>query len=510
MLYLGEINLWVAILFTIIINFILWLIGPAITDLINKWFYRVRFLSKEELEREYPEVKEIIERVSLKYKFKFPKVGIIPDKNPTAFTYGSGRFNARIILTDGIFYFLNQKERQAVIAHELGHIVNRDFIIMMIGSTLVQILYQIYAYLSRTRSRKRGEIKLILAFCAYILYLIGIYLLFYLSRTREYLADAFSAKTTDPQSLSNALIKIAYGIVKIKDTDRTQHLLKSTRHLGIIDVKNAKHTVTSFIASKDREVISEVIAFDKVSPWAKLVELSSTHPLTGNRISYLSEIAKKQGKPFSFDVSSAIKRMNIDKNKLYKDFLFGLFILLLPYLLAFSAFFFLPLAFLPAAFGIGLILQTLYKFPLSPPFKTTVLEQMRDPYASPLRGKPVTISGKVIGRGIPGFIFGEDMMYQDSTGLIFLNYSSLFGFIGDLFFALTKLKKLFGLPSQATGWFYRGIGSSISLRYLETEKEKIKSYPFLWSLLRPIILIIISIFLYYIIGSFHLVDLLGL
>jgi len=499
MLYFGKINLWFAIGLTITINFISWLVGPAITDLINKWCYRVRFLSKKELEKEYPQIEQIIERVSQKYKFKFPKVGIIPDKNPTAFTYGSGRFNARIIITEGIFHFLNEREQKAVIAHELGHIVNRDFIIMMIGSTLVQILYEIYSFLIRSRSReKRSSVTLFIAVFAYILYFIGIYLLLYLSRIREYLADAFSAKLTDPKDLSSALFKIAYGIVKVKDTDKAQHLLQSTRHLGIIDVKNAKYMVSSFLDLKDEKIITEVMAFDIISPWAKLVELNSSHPLTGKRISFLNKIAKKEGKPFHLDIDLAIKRMKVDKFKLYKNFFFGLLILVLPYLLTLCAFFFLPLALLPAAFGIGLILQTLYKFPISSPIKTTVLEQMRNPYASPLRGKPVILSGKVIGKGIPGFIFSEDMMYQDSTGIIFLNYTSLFGFIGDLFFAINKVKKLFGVPSQAVGWFYRGIGASISLKYLETEREKIKSYPFFWSLVLPIILIVISICLYYI------------
>mgnify|MGYP001611507411 CR=1 FL=1 len=107
LLYSSTIDIYFAIGLTIGINFILWLIGPYLSDLINKWFYKVKFVSKEELAQQHPEVAQIIEQVSTQYKFKFPKIGIIPDKNPTAFTYGSARFNSRIILTEGIFHFLN-------------------------------------------------------------------------------------------------------------------------------------------------------------------------------------------------------------------------------------------------------------------------------------------------------------------------------------------------------------------------------------------------------------------
>ncbi len=506
LLYTEQIDIGLAIILTIGINFILWLIGPTITDLINKWFYKVKFISKEELAQQHPEVAQIIEQVSTQYKFKFPKVGIIPDKNPTAFTYGSARFNSRIVLTEGMFYFLNPQEARAVVAHELGHIVNRDFIVMMVASTLVQILYEIYAILIRARGKRSGGAKLI-ALIAYVLYIIGIYLLYYLSRTREYLADAFSAKVTEPNDLSNALIKIAYGIVAAEDDDRSKRLLQSTRHLGIIDVKNAKHYgITSFITHNDPNVLAEVMVFDKVNPWAKLAELNSTHPLTGNRIDHLSDLSKVSGRPFSFDIDAAIERMRIDKSRLYGSFSLGLLVVLLPYIFALLALFFLPISLLPAAFALGLILQLPYKFPGGNPAETTVLEQMRNPYTSPLRGKPVALSGQVIGRGIPGYIFGEDMMYQDSTGLVFLNYSSAIGFIGNIFFALTKIKKLFGIPSRATGWFYRGIGSMISLKYLQTEQGRVRSHPILWAFLLPLILIGISLYWYYISSDISLLS----
>lgn len=493
LLYLDSVDIWLAISLTIAINFLLWLVGPWLTDYLNKWFYKVRFLTKEEVQSLYPAVASVIDKVSSQYHFKFPKIGIIPDNNPTAYTYGSARFNARIIITEGIFHYLNNEEAQAVIAHELGHIVNRDFIVMMVASILVQILYEIYAVLIRARGKKAGSAKSI-AILSYILYRISIFILFYLSRTRETLADEFSAKVIPPQYLANGLIKIAYGIVASGDNDSSKRLLQSTRHLGIVDVKNAKHIgVTSYISHGDPKVLSEVMVFDRVNPWAKLIELNSTHPLTGNRLNRLSNISKTQNTPFAYDVNEAIARLQVNKSKLYKDFFTGVLIYFSPLIFVIISLFLLPFELVPAGIGIILLLQLLYKFPQSSSSVTTILDEMRNPYASPIRGKAVLLSGRVIGRGIPGYMFSEDMMYQDQTGLTFLDYKSGFWIIGDLFFALKKIKTLFNIPSKAEGWFFRGMGSSVALRYIQTENSIVRSHPILWSFLLPLILISLSV-----------------
>lgn len=504
LLYTDAVNIWLAIGLTIGINFLLWLIGPWVTDLINKWFYKTNFLTKAEVEKQYPEVAALLSQVSSQYHFPFPKVGIIADNNPTAFSYGSGRYNSRIILTKGIFHFLNGKEVQAVVAHELGHIVNRDFIVMMIASTLVQVLYEIYVVFNKARGRKSSGLRLI-AFVAYILYVIGTFLLLYLSRTREYLADEFSARVASPQNLANSLIKIAYGIVTTEDDDSTKRLLQSTRHLGIIDVKNAKNVgVTAYITNNDPHIIAEVMVFDKVSPWAKLIELNSTHPLTGKRIEHLSDLAKVLKQPFVFDVDAAIERLKINSALLYGNFFFGLIIYFVPTITLLISLFFAPLSLLPAGIALGILIQIIYRFPLGKAVETTILDEMRNPYASPLRGKLILLNGKVIGRGIPGYIFSEDMMYQDKTGLTFLDYNSIFGFIGNFFFALGKIKTLFNLHSKAEGWFFRGMSSLVSLRYVQVDNTIIRSHPVIWSVVLPLILIGVSVYLVFVASGWNI------
>jgi Zn-dependent protease with chaperone function len=136
-------------------------------------------------------------------------------------------------VTQGIFEFLREEEQRAVVAHELGHIVNRDFILMTMAGMLVQILYQLYAVFARSQrssSSKEGNKLAVIGIVALVGYYIGIYLLLYLSRTREYLADAFSASRVEPRHLASALVKIAYGIVAVEDTEATQSLLRFPLH----------------------------------------------------------------------------------------------------------------------------------------------------------------------------------------------------------------------------------------------------------------------------------------
>ncbi len=106
-------------------------------------------------------------------------MGIINDQNPTAFTYGSLPNSARLVVSQGLFTYLDDDEIATVYAHELGHIVHWDFAVMTAASTLVQICYLIYSTASRF-SRGGGDSKIknaiqTAALVAYIFYIIGTY-----------------------------------------------------------------------------------------------------------------------------------------------------------------------------------------------------------------------------------------------------------------------------------------------------------------------------------------------
>lgn len=488
-----SINILWALGLTVIFNFFSWLTGPWFQDWVNRWFNSVKFLTPEEVKEKYPVMAEIIEQVCQEYKFKFPKIGVIADANPTAFTYGSGRWNARIVVTEGLFQFLNPAEVRAVLAHELGHVVHRDFVVMAVANTLIQVMYQIYFFLShsKVKNRKNGGALAGIALIALAFYYIGTYILLFLSRVREYYADRFSAEKTNPQDLANALFKVSYGIVMAEDTAAGKRLLESTRHLGIVDVKKAKfYTQANYVAHNDPNILAEVMLFDKLNPWAILSEFSSTHPLTGKRIDQLSKFSQTTNKPFSYDLVAAAERINFSYGKMYGGFFSDLFMSALPFLCViptYLLFFMMPTPWMflgIVAAGVAVYLQLQYRYPKANFPASTVLEQMRNPYTSPLRGQAVSLSGQIIGRGIPGYIFGEDLMYQDRTGLVFVDYRSVLGWFGNLFFALSgKIKKLIGLRADVSGWFFRRLGSTLVLNDLIATDVSVNSYPRMWRLI---------------------------
>lgn len=461
---------------------------------------------------------QFVAKVCKKHNIPVPKIGIIKDQNPTAFTYGSAAYNARVVFTEGLFTFLTPKEVEAVLAHELGHIVNKDFIIMTVASTLLQLLYQFYVIFTRAggvrgrpiRMNKAGKkggggkgVLIGIGYISFLFYLIGTYVLMYLSRTREYAADEFAAyETGNANLLSSALIKIGYGIASVKDTDKTAHLLNSTRAQGIYDVKSAKNMGPIHHSMSKKGKIENALLFDIVNPWAWILELSSTHPLVGKRIKRLCTFTTKPA--FNFD---RLIRLTVDKARLWKNFITDM-IVKCSMLLTFIVFGIL--VGLQYAAGVNLLIPTgilflvvliavgainiMYRFPTNSFVPSTVLDCMADIYASPVRGKPVALQGKAIGRGKAGYIFSEDMLFQDKTGIIYLNYESAIPFFGNLFFAWKKLENLLKRPAQATGWFLRGATHHLELHRFTVGHTIIKSYVRFWSILG---IILIALLLYW-------------
>lgn len=501
---LGYINAPVLIISTIIINVVMWLISPLINDLIFRIFYKIKFYKKEEFQSLYPELFIFIDKVCQDNKIKFPKIGLIDDDNPTAFTYGSLPSNARIVFSKGIFTYLNPNEVEAIVAHEIGHIVHYDFVVMTVASTMVQILYEIYFIFYRRNAAKGGNKKnlfAVIGIISYIFYLIANYVLLFLSRTREYYADEFSANTTKrPNDLSAALIKIAYGMVTKKSDKSTKRLLESTRSLGIMDPRLSKGVgVVSEISGHDSGQIGQVMAFDFVSPWAFVLELSSTHPLTGKRIRRMDVMAEKMGQEKLYNIKDVINKMEIDKSRLYSGFYTGIVIYYLPYIAVFIglflSYFLENSVYIFILLGLGIIGKALYKFPSASSQKTDLLDLMTDIYASPIRGRKVAIKGKIVGRGEAGAYFSEDLMFEDNTGIIYIDYNSKFGPIGNLFFALSKIGRILGKDVSAQGWFFRGNSQMISLDSMEAGSERIKSYPKLWAILGGIVIAVAGFFL---------------
>jgi len=296
----------IALAITLIFNIAAFFLSPYLMNLSQNWLYHTRWVSLAEIESLSPETAKVIQKVCQPKKLSSVRLGIIDDQNPTAFTYGSLPNSARLVVSQGLFTYLDDEEIATVYAHELGHIVHWDFAVMTLASTLVQITYLIYTTAQRMGRRggsKAKDAAGTVAAVAYLFYIAGTYLLLYLSRTREYFADHFAAETTgNPNALSRALVKIAYGILEEGQTaTEASRLLEGTRALGIYDAKAATSTGTAYRISSAPEKIGRVFLWDMFNPWGWWMELNSTHPLTGKRVRALSTYAEQLGLDVEFD-----------------------------------------------------------------------------------------------------------------------------------------------------------------------------------------------------------------
>ncbi|MBD2691267.1 zinc metalloprotease HtpX [Anabaena catenula] len=497
-------GLAIAIGITLIFNLAAFFFSPFLMDLSQNWLYKTRWVNLAEIENLSPETGKIIRQICQQKNIKIPRLGIIDDQNPTAFTYGSLPNSARLVVSQGLFTYLDDDEVATVYAHELGHIVHWDFAVMTVASTLVQICYLIYSTAKRfTRGGGDNKLKDALetaGLVAYIFYVIGTYLLLYLSRTREYFADHFAAETTgNPNGLSRALVKIAYGIVE--EGSRAQEpsrLIEGTRALGIYDHKAAASTGTAYRISSDPQKIGRVFLWDMFNPWGWWMELNSTHPLTGKRVRALSTYSEQLGLQTEFDMGRVMgEGKTLNKKKLYGNFFLDIILygaetigfiggLIIGVFLASSTG--NPAMMGGGIFvglGMGILIKAFVMFPdYSKAITTDILTLMSDPYASPLRGQPANLEGELIGRGDAGYKFGSDLKLQDSSGMLYLRYASRFGPIGNFLFGMKRVESLIGQKVGTIGWFRRGIMPWMDLIQLEGENGTVvKSYHRFWSFL---------------------------
>ncbi len=527
-------GLLVAVALTVGINALMWFISPWLMDLTNRWFYRCRDMPLEELGQYRPAVARFVWETCQKHGIQVPALKLIDDMNPTAYCYGSTANRSRLVVTRGLLHYLDDEELKAVYAHELGHIIHRDFIVMTIASVMLQILWQIYVSAKNVRGKNR-EGAMAFAAVAYVFWWISQYLLLYLSRVREYYADEFAAQeTANPNALSMALVKVAYGIARQPSSAFSKQLLGGTRAMGISDPRSAQGTGFAYATANgagrataaamagqnvgDVPVtvegiarIEKVFLFDLFNPWAKVLELGSTHPLTGKRIQALCGYAgaMRQQPLFRFDPIDAYGRP-LDHARLYGSFSMEVAIWFAPQLLA-GAMFVLGLGGAIAGsatlsgvgfggvllgFGAGDALRGFYKFPsIGTPQLTTGIELMMDPYVSPLRGRPVMLQGGLIGRADAGGTYSEDMMMEDQGGgLMMLNYEHWLPLFGNAWFGYKNVQGLIGQPVQVRGWFRRGVSQQVDLDEMVTASgQTVSSYTAFWGRFGGVLLLLVGL-----------------
>jgi len=220
------------------------LILAAVMNIGSYWFSDKIVLSMYRAqpidEHQAPEIYRIVRDLAMEADMPMPRVYLIPEETPNAFATGRNPQNAVVAVTEGLVHILTKQEIRGVIAHEMGHIKNRDILVSSIAATLAGAI-MVLADMARWGAifgGFRGDddeggggilgmiVLSILAPIAAMLIQMAI------SRSREYLADETGARLAhNPESLAKALEKLAVASERIPMQDAKP----STAHLFIVN-----------------------------------------------------------------------------------------------------------------------------------------------------------------------------------------------------------------------------------------------------------------------------------
>ena len=231
----GQNGLYLGLGLAVVMNFS----SYFFSDKIALMSYSAQPVSETENPEAYRRVAPIVRNLCQKMGLPMPKLWLIPEDSPNAFATGRNPAHASVAFTSGILTLMDDREIEGVVAHELGHVLHRDILISSVAATLaaaITLLARMAFFFGgsrRSNDREGGAMgaiaMMILAPIAALLIQMAI------SRSREYEADAASAKYTGtPYELISGLQKLeSYSKrIPMDATPSTAHLFIIKPRLG--------------------------------------------------------------------------------------------------------------------------------------------------------------------------------------------------------------------------------------------------------------------------------------
>ena len=233
----GQNGMFLALILAAVMNFI----SYFFSDRIALAMYRAQPVTREQLPRAY----EIVERLTQKIGLPMPKIYVIPTESPNAFATGRNPSHASVAVTHGILQLLTDEELEGVLAHELGHVNNRDILISSVAATIAGAITMLAnmgkwamifgGYGGGSRDERRGG-GLAALFMLLVAPIAAALIQLAVSRSREYQADATGARFTgNPYALASALQKLdtCSRRLPMQATPSTAHLFIIQPLLGM-------------------------------------------------------------------------------------------------------------------------------------------------------------------------------------------------------------------------------------------------------------------------------------
>jgi len=226
----GRQGLYTALVIAVAMNFF----GYFFSDKMALSMYSAEPVTPSENSDVYARVYPIVQSLCQRMGLPMPRLWLIPDESPNAFATGRNPEHASVAFTAGVLKLMNNQELEGVVAHELGHVKNRDILTSSVAATIataITFLARLAFWFGGRRDDDEegspwgGLIMLIVAPIAAMLIQMAI------SRTREYAADETSAEVThNPNELISALGKLEDWSKRIPMADADP----ATAHLFII------------------------------------------------------------------------------------------------------------------------------------------------------------------------------------------------------------------------------------------------------------------------------------
>jgi heat shock protein HtpX len=225
--------------------------------------------AREVDERSAPDLYGLVRQLATAAKIPMPRVFVMENPQPNAFATGRNPEHAAVAVTTGLLNTVNREELAGVLAHELGHIQNRDTLLMTVTATIAGAISMLanFGFMFGGRSSGNNNIGFIGTLMLLILGPLAAGLVqMAISRTREYAADQAGAEISrHPLALASALEKIAGAAHQIPNMPAERN--PASAHLFIVNPLSG----------------------------ARMDNLFSTHPNVENRVARLQELAREMG-----------------------------------------------------------------------------------------------------------------------------------------------------------------------------------------------------------------------
>ncbi|MDJ0617589.1 MAG: zinc metalloprotease HtpX [Calothrix sp. MO_192.B10] len=469
-------------------------ISPWALDwLLTNW-YGQKPLEKDLLNRYSHEAIRVLHRYCQQRGWNFPRLSVLPVAAPIAFAYGNLPRTARIVVSHGLLEQLEIDEIATIYASQLAHVRHWDVAVMSLVLLVTIPIYKLYQQVSTWGDQislpwGRKIVRVLSSLVYGVWYVLSSTALL-LSQIRLYHSDRVACDTTgNPNALTRALLKISMGIAK--DIEKQAHTSWQLESLNLA-IPVSYHQSISLGSTGPQISFGSLLMWDYLNPYRYWFTINNTHPLMGDRIRSIGQIARHwhlaneiniecqqslKLKPQSFLLNIApflgiplgtilagliwlvwqlaygIKWLNL--KWIYDDWTFILGCMLI-------------------GVSVGILIRINFFFPDIKPNTIQTEERfpnlLSNPTALPIDSNPIHLVGTLLGRQGMGNSLGQDLILRSPMGLVKLHYIPWWG-------ATANPQDLIGRQVIVTGWLRRGATPWIDIHTLQTQSGKTINSP---------------------------------